>query len=191
MKPRTIRNRKRDCDQHYLTKIFRLQSMNQSGERNKRLAIADVCLDFLVGGLITEQPRTPYLCLFTTVLGLESFFQKVLGLSRQCNPAGWELKTNKPWPVIRQLVKVKGAVSRYSVIFCAFFVQAKNGDCSRKCRGYQTVSRANSFTAPAESKKCRFPRAIVFFRGLTLWPPLFFPTQNGCQKSPILVTLPL
>ena len=52
-------------------------------------------------------------------------------------------------------------------------------------------SRANSFTAPAESRKCRFPRAIVIFCGLALWLPLFFPTQNGCQKSPIIVTLPL
>ena len=30
----------------------------------------------------------------------------------------------------------KGAVSRYSVIFCAFFARAKNGGCSRKCRGH-------------------------------------------------------
>ena len=33
---------------------------------------------------------------------------------------------------------VKGAVSRYSVIFCAFFARAKNGGCSRKCRAHQT-----------------------------------------------------
>ena len=30
----------------------------------------------------------------------------------------------------------KGAVSRYSVIFCAFFARPKNGGCSRKCRGH-------------------------------------------------------
>ena len=34
-------------------------------------------------------------------------------------------------------------------------------------------------------------RAFVVFRGLALWPPLLFPTQNGCQESPIIVTLPL
>ena len=31
---------------------------------------------------------------------------------------------------------IKGAVSRYSVIFCAFFARPKNGGCSRKCRGH-------------------------------------------------------
>ena len=35
-------------------------------------------------------------------------------------------------------LRFKGAVSRYSVIFCAFFARAKNGGCSRKCRGHQT-----------------------------------------------------
>ena len=45
-----------------------------------------------------------------------------------------------------------------------------------------SVCHANSFTAPAESSKRRVSRAIVVFRGLALWPPLFFPTQNGCQK---------
>ena len=33
---------------------------------------------------------------------------------------------------------LKGGVSRYSVIFCAFFARAKNGDWSRRCRGLQT-----------------------------------------------------
>ena len=45
-----------------------------------------------------------------------------------------------------------------------------------------SVSRANSFTAPAESSKCRFPRAIVVFRGLAWWPPLFFPTQMAAKN---------
>ena len=31
-------------------------------------------------------------------------------------------------------------MSRYSVIFCAFFARAKIGDCSRKCRGHQTMT---------------------------------------------------
>ena len=47
-----------------------------------------------------------------------------------------------------------------------------------------SVSRANSFTAPAESSNCRFPRP-----GLVA-DINFFPAQNGCQKSPIIVTLP-
>ena len=47
---------------------------------------------------------------------------------------------------------LKGAVSRYSVIFCAFFARAKNGGCSRKCRGHQTW-------------KLDRPR------GLAAWPP--------------------
>ena len=47
---------------------------------------------------------------------------------------------------------LKGAVSRYSVIFCAFFTRAKNGGCSRKCRGHQTWKLGRP-------------------RGLPAWPP--------------------
>ena len=36
--------------------------------------------------------------------------------------------------------RFKGAMSRYSVIFCAFFARAKNGGCSRKCCGHQIWS---------------------------------------------------
>ena len=36
------------------------------------------------------------------------------------------------------LLLFKGAVSRYSVIFCAFFARAKNGGCSRKCHGHRS-----------------------------------------------------
>ena len=43
----------------------------------------------------------------------------------------------------------KGAVSRYSVIFCAFFAQAKNGGCSRKCRGHQTSKLGRPRGLPA------------------------------------------
>ena len=42
--------------------------------------------------------------------------------------------------ILETIVTIKGAVSRYSVIFCAFFARAKNGGCSRKCRGHQTWS---------------------------------------------------
>ena len=65
----------------------------------------------------------------------------------------------------------KGAVSRYSVIFCAF-LREENGDCSRKRRGHQTchhdssAGSTNNFTAEAESRKCRFPRAIVISAAL-------------------------
>ena len=47
----------------------------------------------------------------------------------------------------------KGGVSRYSVIFCASFARAKNGGCSRKCRGHQ-IRKA-------------WPSA----RGMAAWPP--------------------
>ena len=81
---------------------------------------------------------------------------------------------------------VKGAVSRYSVIFLRIFAWVKKGDCSRKCGGHQTmtvpVSRANSFTAQAESRKCRFPPENVVFRGLPLWPPLFFPYKMAAKN---------
>ena len=86
---------------------------------------------------------------------------------------------------------IKGAVSRYSVIFALFLREEKMATARASVADISSVSRANSFTAPAESRKCRFPRAIVDFRGLALWPPLFFPTQNGCQTSPTIVTLPL
>ena len=41
------------------------------------------------------------------------------------------------FPSKRSALIIKGAVSRYSVIFCAFFARAKNGGCSRKCRGHR------------------------------------------------------
>ena len=89
----------------------------------------------------------------------------------------------------------KGAVSRNSVIFLRFFCASKKwwllAQVSWTSDQNSSVSRANSFTAQAESRKCRFPSESVVIRGLPLWPPLFFPTQNGCQKSPIIVTLPL
>ena len=39
-------------------------------------------------------------------------------------------------------MNLKGAVSRYSVIFCAFFCASKNSGCSRKCRGHRSESLA-------------------------------------------------
>ena len=63
----------------------------------------------------------------------------------------------------------KGAVSRYSVIFCAFLRGQKwrlLAQVSRTSDHDSSVSRANSFIVQAESRKCRFPQAIVVFRGL-------------------------
>ena len=75
----------------------------------------------------------------------------------------------------------KGAVSRYPVIFCAFFAWGKNGDCLRKCRGHQTMTAwwaARTASLPEKmsfsSSNCRFPRpclvaAIIFSH--TKWLP--------------------
>ena len=72
--------------------------------------------------------------------------------------------------------------------FFALFPWAKNGDCSRKCRGHLTMTaRSAAWTALPPKPS----RTNVVFRGLALWPPSFFPTQNGWQKTPIIVTLPL
>ena len=69
---------------------------------------------------------------------------------------------------------IKGAVSRYTVIFCAFFVlfcASKQwrllAQMSRTSDHDSSVSRANNFTAQAESSKYHFPRpclvaAIIF-----------------------------
>ena len=86
------------------------------------------------------------------------------------------------------LSMIKGAVSRYSVIVCTFSSMPKNGDCSRKCRGH-SIMTARSVARTTSSPK--LSPANVVFRGLALRLPLFFPTQNGCQKWPIIVTLPL
>ena len=90
----------------------------------------------------------------------------------------------------------KGAVSRYSVIFCAFFARAKNGGCSRKCREHQiwklgrprglaagcwhdsaacepTTSRAR--VALLEAFTCRRRQAALLFSGYEArarWYPL-------------------
>ena len=80
------------------------------------------------------------------------------------------------------LFDFKGAVSRYSVIFCAFLGEQKLATARANVTDINSVSHANSFIAQAESSKFRFPWAIVIFRGLALWPPLFFPTQNGCPQ---------
>ena len=53
-------------------------------------------------------------------------------------------------------------MSRYSVIFCAFFARAKNGGCSRKCRGHQTWKLGRP-------------------RGLAVWPPCY--AYAGCMLT--------
>ena len=65
----------------------------------------------------------------------------------------------------------KGAVSRYSVIFCASKKWLLLAQMS------WTSARSASFTIPAEWRKCRFPRSFVVFSGLALWPPLFSNTK--------------
>ena len=55
-------------------------------------------------------------------------------------------------------------MSRYSVIFCAFFARAKNGGCSRKCRGHQTWKLGRP-------------------RGLAAWPPSF----AGCWRDSAVI----
>ena len=69
--------------------------------------------------------------------------------------------------------------------FCAFCTSKQwrlLAQVSRTSDQDSSISRANSFSGQVESSKCIFSQAIVVFRGLALWPPLFFPTQNGWQK---------
>ena len=76
-------------------------------------------------------------------------------------------------------------MSRYSVIFCAFLHEQKwrlQAQVSRRSDHDSSVSRATNCTAQAESSNCRFPRAIVVFRGRDLWPPLFFPHTKWLPK---------
>ena len=84
------------------------------------------------------------------------------------------------------LSNIKGAVSRYSLIFCAFLRKQKMAPARASVadiRPWQLgLPHKQLHRPPAESSKCRFPRAIVVFRGLALWPPLFFLPENGCQK---------
>ena len=51
-------------------------------------------------------------------------------------------------------------MSRYSVIFCAFFARAKNGDCSPKCRGHHTMTAQSAARTTSPSK---LSRVIVVF----------------------------
>ena len=86
----------------------------------------------------------------------------------------------------------KGAAWRGSVIFLRFFCATK------KCRTqmswtshrHSSVGRANSFSARAESRKCCFLKHLSFSATLPRGRH-YFPTQNGWQKLPITVTLPL
>ena len=79
-------------------------------------------------------------------------------------------------------IEFKGAVSRYSVIFCTFLREHKMAAARASVADISAVSRANSFTAKAVSSKCHFPRAIVVFRGLPLWPPLFSPHKMAAKN---------
>ena len=96
------------------------------------------------------------------------------------------------WSPAFFFIRFKVAVSRYSVIFCAFFARVKNGYCSRKCCGDQLGQPREQLHRPNWVEQMSFSSSNCCFpRPQGLWPPLFFPTQNGCQKSQIIVTLPL
>ena len=106
-------------------------------------------------------------------------FTSYLHISLPCD--SWLLLTS------RHSHPFKGTVSRYSVIFVLFFARAKNGTARASVadiRPWQLgqLRKQLQITAQAEWIKCRFSWAYVIFRGLALWLPLFFPTQNGCQK---------
>ena len=69
------------------------------------------------------------------------------------------------FPLISLKLKLKGAVSRYSVIFLCFFARVKNGDCSRKCRAHQTMTAwsAARTTSPPKLSGAN----VVFFQKMS------------------------
>ena len=88
--------------------------------------------------------------------------------------AWWEWKLREAF---------KGAVSRYSVIFCTLFARAKMATARASVADISSVSRANNFTAPAESSKCRFPGVIVVFCGRAcLVTAIIFPHTKSLPK---------
>ena len=104
---------------------------------------------------------------------------------------------NFPHGLSYDLSKFKGAVSRFSGIFCPFFAQAKNGYCSRKCCGHQLGLPREQFHRPGwveqtsfSSSNCRIPghclvAAIIFPH--TKWPPKI----TGYRDTPaLMMTLP-
>ena len=106
------------------------------------------------------------------------------GRFRKFNRArGNHLLGLQPFPP--EVMIFKGAVSRYSVIFALFLREQKNGYCSRKCRGYQLGRPLEQLHRPSWVEQLSVSAAGPGGRHY------FFPTQNGCQKSPIIVTLPL
>ena len=80
----------------------------------------------------------------------------------------------------------KGAVSRYSVIFCAFFLREEKWrlftQVSRTSDHDSSVSGANSFTAQTESRKCRFPRVNSRFPRPCLVAAIIFPHTKWLPK---------
>ena len=87
---------------------------------------------------------------------------------------------------------VKGAVSRYSVIFCTFFLREQKMAAARaSVADISLVSRANSFTAQAVSSNCCFPRpslvaAIVFPH--TKWLPKITDYCDTAALKNVLMT---
>ena len=80
---------------------------------------------------------------------------------------------------------LKGQCDDIQWFFWAFLREEKwrlLTQMSRTSDHDSSASRANNFTAQAESRNCRFPQAIVIFRGLALWPPLFFPHKMAAKN---------
>ena len=79
-------------------------------------------------------------------------------------------------------------------IFCTFFARAKNGCCSRKCRGYQLGQPRKQLHRPSRvehmsfsSSNCHFPRpslvaAIIFPN--TKWLPKITDYRDTAALSP-------
>ena len=70
----------------------------------------------------------------------------------------------------------------FFTLFCARKNWRLLTQVSRTAHHDSSVSRANSFTGQAESRKCRFPRGTVVFRGLALWLPIIFPHTKWLPK---------
>ena len=74
--------------------------------------------------------------------------------TRSSLSTGWIDRSSKP-------MNVKGAVSQYSVISCPFFCASKNGDCSRKCCGHQTMTARSAVRTASPAKLSRANAAFL------------------------------
>ena len=83
-------------------------------------------------------------------------------------------------------LSIKGAVSQYSVIFCAFFARGKNGDCSRKCRGHQTMTARSAMRTASPLELSRenvvFLEQLSFYAALPCGRHYFSPHKMGAKN---------